>query len=163
MGGGGMNSRLFKQGRVWKYLQSLPNGGQRQDVITKFGLTPCAASNILQRMQADGTVRMEGSTRHARWFATNKKPEDKRGCNANSIAAIVKGHKQWDIGLKAAAVARGRDPERVTRKRRVRTYSPMTELEKCWAMPFSGSKESDSESELGTRIASRVNVEPAEV
>lgn len=158
-----MNTRVYRQLAVWRFVRKHQQGVTRRDLIEKFKLTPYAASNIMQRMAHYGYVYRSGSTRHALWFATDKRPEDQRGCHPNSKAGLEAGAKQWDAGLKAAAVKRGRNPDNI-KKDKVRpvVYEPATELERCWSMPFSRTQPARDESKYAGEVASAENVkEPA--
>lgn len=157
----GRNTRPFRQIHIWRYLRKHPEGTRRGRVAEEFNLSPYAASNLLQRLGSSGCAVMGGTTRHALWYATDKRPEDQRGAHPNSQPALVKGHKQWAKGLKAAAAALGRDPEKIKEKRKPEVYEPATELERCWMLPFSRTHVSSNEAELGGEVTPAESVEAA--
>lgn len=127
-----------------------------------FGMTECAASNQLQRLCRSGCVRREGTTRHPTWYATDKRPEDRRGHNTASLHGLRKGWNSWLDGLTAAFVARGRDPKKIgSRKPKPERYQPATELERCWLMPNSRTQSNDDVADSAAEEYVRKNREAA--
>lgn len=155
------HSRVFKQRRVWTFMRKHPEGVSRRMIMEQFQLGQYAASNMLQRMFKQGSVTRTGSTRWPTWFATDKEPEDRRGLNTASLRNIERGAKVWVRGLVAAAVARGRDPEKVLsstgrKPRPPKRVAPTCALAECWLMPNSRTQPARNDRQYAGEVAPKI-------
>lgn len=116
--------RVFKSMRVWLVVQTMPGALTRDLVEVLPDLAFRQVKDSLQWLREYGCVVNRGTTRRAKWYATDKRPVDMRGSGLKSMTNLKKNAGRWGrVVYRRPLIKPNRPPPKVR---------PSTELERCW-------------------------------